>query len=126
MAIQRVNASTSGSSIISPSSASRLLRTGSKGQAVRELQQALAKDGFNPGPIDGDFGPLTRGAVLAYQRANHLAVDGIVGPQTWGSLRGSSFTRPPRPGPTNPTNPPSGGGGAGWREKVLDEARRHL
>lgn len=49
---------------------------------VAELQRALRDLGYDPGPIDGYFGPRTRSAVLAFQRAAGLAVDGIVGPQT--------------------------------------------
>lgn len=42
---------------------------------------------FNPPLVsDGDFGSLTRNAVKDYQYYNGLTVDGIVGPQTWGSL----------------------------------------
>lgn len=33
--------------------------------------------------VDGKFGPLTREAVITYQKANGLKVDGYVGPQTW-------------------------------------------
>jgi peptidoglycan hydrolase-like protein with peptidoglycan-binding domain len=50
--------------------------------AVRALQVRLRRLGHRPGPIDGLFGPLTEGAVERFQRANRLAVDGIVGPQT--------------------------------------------
>ncbi len=50
--------------------------------AVRSLQAKLTTDGFSPGPVDGRFGPLTRAAVARFQRADGLAVDGIVGPRT--------------------------------------------
>ena len=50
--------------------------------AVRSLQAKLTTDGFSPGPVDGRFGPLTRAAVARFQRADGLAVDGIVGPHT--------------------------------------------
>src|SRR6476646_9693583 len=69
------------------SAAEPKLRLGSSGAAVRVLQQSLAVKGFDPGPVDGRFGPRTRRAVVAYQRANRLTVDGIVGPQTWGRLK---------------------------------------
>jgi hypothetical protein len=60
----------------------KTLGTGSKGEAVRELQQALAVLGFNPGPVDGFFGPSTRKAVIEFQEANDLVADGIVGQKT--------------------------------------------
>ena len=50
--------------------------------AVRSLQAKLTTRGFSPGPVDGRFGPLTRAAVQRFQRADGLAVDGIVGPRT--------------------------------------------
>ena len=50
--------------------------------AVRSLQAKLTTRGFSPGPVDGRFGPLTRTAVQRFQRADGLAVDGIVGPRT--------------------------------------------
>jgi C1A family cysteine protease len=63
-----------------------VLRRGSRGEAVTRLQSALAQLGFDPGPIDGIFGPLTEAAVRGYQSSRSLLVDGIVGPQTWGSI----------------------------------------
>lgn len=63
-----------------------VLREGSRGPAVLELQQKLAALNFDPGYIDGIFGPRTEEAVVAFQRVNGLAVDGIVGPQTWAKL----------------------------------------
>jgi immune inhibitor A len=62
------------------------LKKGSKGPDVVRLQQALLNLGFDPGPIDGDFGPKTDKAVRAYQTARGLQVDGIVGPKTWAQL----------------------------------------
>jgi peptidoglycan hydrolase-like protein with peptidoglycan-binding domain len=53
---------------------------------VRCLQAALNARGFNSGPVDGWFGPVTKGAVTRYQQARGLHVDGWVGSQTAGSL----------------------------------------
>jgi peptidoglycan hydrolase-like protein with peptidoglycan-binding domain/TPR repeat protein len=60
---------------------------------VRGLQRHLAAAGFRPGPIDGRYGPLTERAVIRFQTARHLLIDGIAGPQTLGHL--APATRPP-------------------------------
>ncbi len=61
---------------------SAMLRLNSSGPEVRALQQALQAAGFNPGSIDGSFGPGTEAAVLAFQRSTGIAADGVVGPNT--------------------------------------------
>ncbi len=71
-----------------------LLRRGSQGSTVRELQNRLQSHGFSPGTIDGIFGAMTEAAVKAFQRSRSLTVDGIVGPQTWGALLGTAPARP--------------------------------
>lgn len=53
---------------------------------VRVLQRALAQFGWAPGRIDGLFGPRTEAAVLRFQAAAGLAVDGAAGPQVWRAL----------------------------------------
>ena len=63
-----------------------LLKKGSKGEAVTELQGWLYQLGYNPGSTDGIFGPKTEKAVKAFQRDTDLQVDGIVGPATRASL----------------------------------------
>ncbi len=63
------------------------LKEGSKGVAVRGLQRMLTTRGFEPGEIDGRFGPKTKAAVNAFQSDSGLDVDGIVGPKTWDALR---------------------------------------
>ena len=60
----------------------RLLLPGMSGGDVETLQTALRRTGFYRGLIDGEFGPETKAAVEAYQRARALTVDGIVGPAT--------------------------------------------
>jgi len=63
-----------------------VLGRGSRGDAVKRLQRALRDAGFSPGKIDGDFGPATEAAVLAYQRSAGLLADGIAGPRTQAAL----------------------------------------
>jgi len=55
------------------------------GISVSTLQSKLSAKGF---PVSGEsnYGAKTREAVKAYQRSKGLAVDGIIGPQTWGML----------------------------------------
>lgn len=47
------------------------------GRAVRDIQRRLREKGFNPGPVDGDFGPTTHAAVVSFQASRRL-----VGPAT--------------------------------------------
>jgi len=61
----------------------RILRQGSVGTDVMEIQALLKKIGYNPGAIDGIFGANTKAAVMAFQRDNGLVPDGIIGPQTY-------------------------------------------
>lgn len=72
--------------------ASPQLSFGSRGDVVLQLQQQLKAAGFDPGALDGIFGARTQAAVRAYQQANNLAVDGVVGPQTWAALSGTPTT----------------------------------
>ncbi|HEY6817600.1 MAG TPA: N-acetylmuramidase domain-containing protein [Croceibacterium sp.] len=58
------------------------LRLGDKGPAVQELQNLLGIS------ADGDFGPGTKAAVLAFQKGKGLLADGIVGRGTWAALEG--------------------------------------
>jgi peptidoglycan hydrolase-like protein with peptidoglycan-binding domain len=59
-----------------------LLRVGSSGAAVRQLQRLARSYGHDPGPIDGVFGPLTASAVRGLQADLGVTVDGIVGDET--------------------------------------------
>lgn len=71
---------------------SRMLRRGTKGWDVAELQLALAWQGFPSSAIDGRFGARVRRALVRYQRSVGLRGDGIAGPATIAALR----RQPPR------------------------------
>ena len=71
---------------VTPITTQPMLRTGSRGDAVRKLQEMLIAKGYTCGNVDGIFGSKTYAAVLAFQKANGLPADGIVGPLTWGKL----------------------------------------
>jgi len=62
-----------------------LVRTGDQDHPVRTLQHLL-RAGNHPVTVDGAFGPKTDAAVRAFQMDAHLAVDGVVGPDTWSAL----------------------------------------
>lgn len=54
---------------------------------VRWLQTRLKELGHDPGPIDGEYGALTKAAVAAFQTAHgDLTVDGWAGPATMAAL----------------------------------------
>lgn len=73
------------------------VRSGSSGNDVRELQRALKEKGFDPQGTDGKFGANTRKAVIAFQKANGLEPDGIVGKDTLKALFGSAPQSPVAP-----------------------------
>jgi peptidoglycan hydrolase-like protein with peptidoglycan-binding domain len=60
-----------------------VLKKGSTDPAVKDLQEALKALGFDPGPVDGIFGPQTENAVKQFQQAQQIPVDGVVGRVTW-------------------------------------------
>lgn len=65
----------------------RILLKGSTGYDVTQLQSSLKLLGYDPGPIDGIFGPKTEAAVIQFQKGNGLVADGIVGSITWENLQ---------------------------------------
>jgi peptidoglycan hydrolase-like protein with peptidoglycan-binding domain len=73
-----------GGTATAPSSTG-MLRMGSTGAKVRELQALLVRAGHAV-KVDGDFGPSTRDAVMAFQKAEKLKADGVAGPETFRRL----------------------------------------
>lgn len=65
------------------------LKYSNKGEKVAQLQAKLNEYGAKLA-IDGDFGLITEKAVMAYQKATGLAVDGVVGVKTWQALNGKT------------------------------------
>ena len=63
-----------------------VLRQGSTGDEVKEVQRRLKKWGYYKGSVDGVFGAGTRAAVIAFQKKNGLTADGIVGKATYEAL----------------------------------------
>ncbi|NMD37055.1 MAG: hypothetical protein GYA87_00025, partial [Christensenellaceae bacterium] len=68
--------------IVTPEPTSDTLKSGSKGQAVKELQQRLKELGYYKGSVDGAYGSATTNAVKAFQAANKLVSDGVAGKAT--------------------------------------------
>jgi peptidoglycan hydrolase-like protein with peptidoglycan-binding domain len=67
---------------------------GATGPTVRWLQYLLVRRFLSYNQIDGAFGPVTKHAVEEFQAEAHIAVDGIVGPATWGALGGDGSEPP--------------------------------
>jgi len=78
----------------SPSTSNQppVLRRGSRGSAVRDLQTRLnawliaSRPGLEQLVVDGDFGSRTLAVVRSFQQSQGLTVDGVVGPRTWAQL----------------------------------------
>lgn len=91
---------------------------GSTGSDVTELQKLLNKtnNSYNLSE-DGKFGAKTQAAVKDYQKKNGLAVDGIVGKNTWGALTKSTAPTTPTQQATVPTTA-SGDSQPNWQAKL--------
>ena len=66
------------------------LRYGSEGAEVTTLQNRLIALGYLAGSADGKFGRNTKSAVIAFQKANGLSADGVVGEDTSAKLYASN------------------------------------
>lgn len=74
-----------------------MTRLGARGKEVCQIQNSLAVAGFDPGPVDGVYGPKTEAAVRLFQAAWSLGVTGEVDRRTltamaWGALGQSPTT----------------------------------
>ncbi|WP_031292577.1 peptidoglycan-binding domain-containing protein [Leptolyngbya sp. Heron Island J] len=69
-------------SSVPPSVTTPSLAPGDFGADVAALQRALDRNGIDPGPIDGAYGPMTRSAVEQFQQIYDLPVTGVAGPST--------------------------------------------
>lgn len=63
-----------------------VIRQGSKGGEVKEVQRRLKQWGYYNGAVDGVFGAGTKQAVINFQRKNGLTADGVVGKATYAAL----------------------------------------
>jgi len=95
-----------------------VLKKGSSGPEVTRLQRRLKELGFDPNGVDGDFGPGTHAAVVAFQKFKGLEADGKVGPDTFAalSLNGDA----PSTSGSTPIAAPTNGGGDG-AASILNE-----
>ena len=81
------------------------IKYGAEGDAVERLQTRLKELGYFDGTVGGNFGTITRSAVMAFQAAANLTADGIVGSDTWTALYASNAPAAPsstlKPGDKN-------------------------
>jgi hypothetical protein len=75
------------------------LAPGDDGPGVEALQRRLEQLRYWVGPIDGAYGQLTSQAVMAFEKANGLAPDGVADPAVRLALDDPARVRPSRPGP---------------------------
>lgn len=86
-----------------------ILKEGSSSPAVKDLQQKLKDLGFDPKGVDGNFGPGTLAAVIAFQNSKGLQADGVAGPATLAALQSGggsvNSSTTPTPVPAGALNP---------------------
>lgn len=80
---------------------------------ISNIQSRLKEIGFDPGPIDGLYGPRTEGAIKAFQSAQGLPVTGVANLDLLNRLKPIATQRPSNPVVTGtPQNPVGQGSGA--------------
>ncbi len=61
---------------------SKMLSYGARGNEVQRVQIALRQLGYFKGEATGYYGPVTKRAVMRFQRAQRIIADGVVGSKT--------------------------------------------
>ncbi|TDC49397.1 murein L,D-transpeptidase [Actinomadura sp. KC345] len=77
-----------------PTPTHRKLKPGAKGSDVKELQRRLKALNYDPGKLDGKYGPSTEMAVWAFQAVNRMKQKGAVGKSFWEALADPEEPRP--------------------------------
>ncbi|MFE9101558.1 L,D-transpeptidase family protein [Actinomadura geliboluensis] len=77
-----------------PSPAQRTLKPGAKGTDVEDLQRRLKELHYDPGKVDGRYGPSTQMAVWAFQAVNRLKQKSTLGKSFWAALEAPKEPRP--------------------------------
>lgn len=98
-----------------------ILKRGSKGAAVKELQRLLNLTLVQPIRVDGDFGPATEGAVRVFQALAGLVIDGVYGKQSRTAL--VQATTPVKPGRIEPDKSAMGQTVIPFRPSANDNAK---
>ena len=68
---------------------------------VKRAQEALSEKGFDPGPVDGRWGPNTKGAVMKFQEGEGLPATGLLDDQTKNLLHASMGDPAPAASPAS-------------------------
>ena len=89
-------------------------------QDVRTIQTTLSWNKYDTGLIDGQYGPITSGAVTRFQTDRRIEVDGVVGPETWGALGLTDWCGPPTAALQGSPPPPPPGGAVTARGIISD------
>ena len=96
----------------------RILKNGSEGKDVEDLQRRLKAVGYDPGEIDGEYGPNTASAVKALQKDADILVDGEFGPDSYAALLALEVDEDPNDIPETPEPTEKGdvtiSGGDAW------------
>lgn len=96
----------------------RILKNGSEGKDVEDLQRRLKAVGYDPGEIDGEYGPNTASAVKALQKDADVLIDGEFGPDSYAALLALEVDEDPNDIPETPEATEKGdvaiSGGDAW------------
>ncbi|MBR2854107.1 MAG: peptidoglycan-binding protein [Clostridia bacterium] len=119
-----------------PTPTPTVLKTGTKGTKVKELQNKLIQLGYLTGKADGVYGAKTAEAVKAFQKANKLTADGVAGTKTLSklSLTGTTTSTDTQTGTTTTTTQTTASTTkpsasrvqyANWYDKIKAVARKY-